>query len=86
MNKTNVKHTGSAFGISLSLYVILSLLKVFSFGLFIIIIIFIEGLYLNVRSLRGKHPSGYSNPFHIYGLLLTVIFIVLDGKLLHIIQ
>ncbi|HCM15578.1 MAG TPA: hypothetical protein DHW79_06495 [Candidatus Cloacimonas sp.] len=86
MNKTNVKHTAAAFGISLSLYIILSLLRMFSFGLFIIVILIIEGLYLIVFSFKGKQPSRYSNPFHIYGILLTVILIVLDGKILHIIQ
>lgn len=86
MSKTNAKHTAAAFGISLSLYIILSILRMFSFGLFIIIILIIEGLYLIVCSFKGKHLSRYSNPFHMYGILLTVILIVLDGKLLHILQ
>lgn len=86
MGSTNVKHAAVAFGISLSLYIILSLLRMFSFGLFIIILLIIEGLYLIVCSFKGKHPSRHRNPFHIYGLLLTVILIVLDGKLLHILQ
>jgi hypothetical protein len=86
MSKTNAKHIAAAFGISLSLYIILSLLGMFSFGLFIIIILIIQGFYLIVCSFKGKHPSRYSNPFHMSGILLTVILIVLDGKLLHILQ